>query len=92
MQICKERVHWLVGFLLSLAELCTLEDHVSFFGKMLIVFLLYLAVFLLLSLCKSEGLKNIVRLVTHAVNHCVYLLNFVLLVELGRYAIPLKSP
>ena len=91
-QVCYERVEWLIGFLFSHVEPCTFEDRVSLDYEMLIKFLFYFGVFLLVSLCESKTLDNIVCFIAHAVNHSVNLQDFVLLVEFGRYAISLEAP
>ena len=71
-------------------ELCRFEDHVSFDNEMFVAFLFYFSI-LLLSLCESKALENIVGLIVRAVDRCVYLQDFCFFVEFSGYAIPLES-
>lgn len=71
-------------------ELCRFEDHVSFDNEMFVAFLFYFSI-LLLSLCESKALENIVGLIVRAVDRCVYLQDFCFFVEFSGYVIPLES-
>ena len=57
-------------------ELCTFEDHVSFDNEMLVEFIFYFSILPLFSLSESKALENIVGLVAHAVDRCIYLQDF----------------
>ena len=72
------------------AELCRFEGHVFFDNEMFVAFLFYFSI-LLLSLCESKALENIVGLIVRAVDRCVYLQDFCFFVEFSGYTIPLES-
>ena len=71
-KVCDVCINQRIRFLFLHVELCRFEDHVSFDNEMFVAFLFYFSI-LLLSLCKSKALKNIVGLIVRAVDRCVYL-------------------
>ena len=73
-------------FLFPHVELCSFEDHVSFDNEMLVEFIFYFSILPLFFPSESKALGNIVGLVAHAVDHCIYLQDFSFLLSSAQAA------